>query len=160
MQQKNKWFQDNINPDIADAIVRLNVILPKRAGTVTRDFRPDVEIDYESLETQMIEMPSIFAFWSAILSEQRAVVARVERAIISKRSAIAIETLEKITDIPRWKLEELVEADSDIQDLENKLLSVKKNESKLYDIVNSLRMKSDHIRSLAGFKRQEYSDAK
>ena len=54
----------------------------------------------------------------------------------------------------------MVEADKDLQDLESKLIISKRNESKLFGVVKSLNMKQEMLRSLAGFKRQEYQDAK
>ena len=159
--QKNKWYDKNIDQDIADAIVRLEVVLPNRVGSIKRDFRPDIEIDYDDLEVQLEETPSLFLFWSLVLSEQKAEVAKLNRMIKVRRSNLATKLLgsdDGNKSIAKWKIDEFTETDDKLIELESKLILASKTESKLYAIVESARMKSEHIRSLAGFKRQELRD--
>lgn len=157
--QVNKWFAVNVEPEIAEIVIRLKIKLPNRSGTFNRDFRPDISIDYDSLESQMEEIPSIFAFWSSILSEQRAQVAMLERMIKMERGKIFRTLMEGDGSVPKWKVDEHIEGDDDINKLEAKMIVEKRKESKLFVIVDSLKMKSDSLRSLAGFKRQELKDA-
>ena len=158
-ESENDWYDKNISPGIADAVVRLRVQFGK-AGSVQRDFRPDVNINYDNLEHQLEEMPSIFSFWSSVLSEQRAETALIDRVITAKRAQIAREIIEKSEGISKWKIDEIVEADEDLNKFMGKLIISKRKESKLYGIVDALKMKSDNLRSLAGFKRQELTDAR
>lgn len=154
----NAWYEQNIDDDIANIVIRLNIKLNDRTE-ITRDFRPDVEIDYDNLEGQLQEAPSIFSYWAMVLGEQRAVVARIERMVDVKRAFIIQEILEKNDSIPKWKVDELVEVDKSVNTLETRLITAKRTETKLYNIVEALKMKSEHLRSLAGFKRQEMRDA-
>jgi hypothetical protein len=155
----NKWFSINVDKEVADIVIRLKVRLAGRDGTFNRDFRPDINIDYDDLESQMEEIPSIFAFWSSILSEQRAQTAMLERSIKMARGKIFRALMEGDGSIPKWKVDEHIDGDDDINKLEGKLIIEKRKESKLFVIVDSLKMKSDSLRSLAGFKRQELRDA-
>ena len=155
----NPWYEQNIDSDVANAIVRLRIVLPNRS-VIERDFRADLVIDYDNLEKQMEEMPSIFSFWSLVLSERRMEVSKLER--ISKlRRATLVNELVGVDEksIPKWKIDELIEIDDKLIEIESKYIVAKRTESKLFGIVDALRMKSELIRSLAGFKRQELRDA-
>ena len=59
----------------------------------------------------------------------------------------------------KYVLDEIVEADDTMLALQSKLMIAERALSKLYGFVDSLKMKSEHLRSLAGFKRQEMRDA-
>ena len=61
--------------------------------------------------------------------------------------------------LPKHELDELVEIDTAFIDLHKQLIKEELTLSKLYGIVESMRTKSDNLRSLAGFKRQEMKDA-
>lgn len=154
----SQWFDDNIEPDISDTIIRLSVSLGNNK-TVNRDFRPDVAIDYDMLVKELEDMPARFAFWATVLAEQRAEVSKFDRIIKVRRAAIVHELLEGDASIPKWKVDDLVESDEKLIKIETRLIMAKRTESKLFAIVDALRMKSEHLRSLAGFKRQEMRDA-
>ena len=55
--------------------------------------------------------------------------------------------------------DEIVEADDKILELQTFLMLAQRSLGKLYGFVDAIRMKSEHLRSLAGFKRQEMRDA-
>ena len=118
--------------------------------------------DYELLEEQLTETPSIFVFWSAALAEQRRHTASLER-MIQRRKAKVCETIIEDSKKEKYKvtqymLEELVELDDEYMKLQAELVLAKRTESKLWSIVRSIEMKSDNLRTLAGFKKQEMRD--
>lgn len=156
---ENKWFEDHIDPDVAKAVIRLSVKL-HNDSSIDRDFRPDVHIDYDNLEEQLEIQPSLYAFWSSVLSEQRASVAKIERIIKARRGIIARKLIAEQPDITKWKLEEVAESDKELNRLEGKLIQQKRTESKLFAIVDALKIKTEMLRSLAGFKRIELQDAR
>ena len=69
-----------VNKELSDTLFKLDFKLPN-GKRVTGNFYPDLEIDYEELEEQLADTPSKYAFWSAILSEQKYKVAATEKAI-------------------------------------------------------------------------------
>lgn len=157
----NPWVTESIGKDLKEQIIRLNIQIGDK--TFTRDFFPDVNIDFEQLEEQLQEMPSIFAFWSAVLAEQKTQVNTIERMLKRRRAVAtqrildkALEDRRKLTD---KQVEKIIEKDEGVTKIEMKLMLERRAESKLYGIVESLKMKSEHLRSLAGFKRQELRDA-
>ena len=154
----SQWYDDKIEKDISDTIIRLSVSLGKDK-VVNRDFRADVAIDYDMLEKELEDMPARFSFWASVLAEQRAEVSKFDRMIKVRRAAIVHELLEGDASIPKWKVDDLIEVDPNLIKLETRLIIAKRTESKLFAIVDALRMKSEHLRSLAGFKRQEMRDA-
>lgn len=163
MSSGNEWFDDNIVEEIAETIIRVKVNLPKQRY-VERDFRPDVAVEYDNLEVQLEHTPSSFAFWSVVLAEHRAAVAIIERKIKARRAALTNELLEKAkldgVKIAQWQVETLIETDDTLITFESELILANRTLSKLYAIVDAIRMKSDNLRSLAGFKREELKESR
>ncbi len=160
--KQNSWVKSNFDEDLAAAVFKLKVELPN-GKIVTRDFSVDLGIDYDMLEEQLAETPSIFAFLSSILSEQKYVCAKYER-LIARRRAIIAQNAKETADaggmkLHKYVLDEIVEADDKILELQSKLMIAQRTLGKLYGFVDSMRIKSDNLRSLAGFKRQEMYDS-
>jgi hypothetical protein len=158
---KNKWFADNVPEDVASIVVRISV---KASGKeISKDFRTDVEIDYDNLEEQLARTPSAFAYWAGVLSEQKMVVGVWERKIKRRRAVVAEQILKASKaegiSLRAADIKELIEADDVLEKLEAELLIAQRSAGKLYNIVEAIKMKSEHLRSLAGFKRQELRDA-
>src|SRR5271167_4622674 len=82
----NEWWNKNIDPELSNAIVVFKLILNGRS--VHRDWRGDADINYETLEDDLETMPSIFAFWSAVLSEARKRLRTIEFKQTLKRAQI------------------------------------------------------------------------
>ena len=156
------WF-DSLNDDIATTLLRVRVELPE-GGTVDKDIRPDVVIDYDMLEEQLEETPSAYVFWSMVLAESKKNVATLERIVKRRKGDVTRELLgdarEKGVSLRRADVDDLIEADEKLNELEGRLILANRTLSKLFAVVEAMRMKSDHLRSLAGFKRQEQRDSK
>lgn len=157
----SKWFSENIDEDLANAILRIKVRMPN-GTTLERDLRPDLATDYELLEEQLTETPSIFVFWSAALAEQRRHTASLERMIQRRKAKVCemiiADSKKEKYKVTQYMLEELVELDDEYMKLQAELVLAKRTESKLWSIVRSIEMKSDNLRTLAGFKKQEMRD--
>lgn len=156
--KKPNWILDNFNKDLASAVFRLKVDLPN-GKTVDRDFSIDMGIDYDMLEEQLAETPAQFAFLSAVLAEQRHVVNKLERLISRRRAVISQEANNTAKTegmkLHKFVLDEIVEADDKILELQGRLMLEQRTLSKLYGFVDSIRIKSDALRTLAGFKKEE-----
>lgn len=155
---------DNVyEQGIIDALFELDFKLPN-GKRVAGTFYPDTVIDYENLESQLADTPSKFAFWSAILSEQKYKVAIAEKKISRRRARLTDDLMTKGTNngvkIHKYLLDELIEVDDEMLKLTTKLIVEQRILGKLWTAVNALQMKSEHLRSLAGFKKQEMRDAK
>lgn len=150
-----------INKEISDTLFKLDFKLPN-GKRVVGNFHPDTTIDYENLEEQLADTPSKYAFWSAILSEQKYKVAAVEKTIARRRAVLTDQMVTKGNSegvkIHKYLLDELIEADEDMYKLSMKLIKEQRLLGKLWTAVNALQMKSEHLRSLAGFKKQEMRD--
>jgi len=89
-----RWFKDNVEEKISEALISILVVLPNKEK-ITRDFRPDLDIDYDLLEEQLADIPSIFAFWSVVLAEQKANTELIEREIKLRKALITRELLDE-----------------------------------------------------------------
>ena len=162
MNKSKKWLKNNFQDKLSDAVFKLKIELPN-GSIITKDFSVDVEIDYDMLEEQLAETPAIYAFLSSVLSEQKHVCAKFERLIARRRAMIiqnANEEAQKAgMKLHKYVLDEIVEADDKILELQTHLMLAQRSLGKLYGFVDAIRMKSEHLRSLAGFKRQEMRDA-
>ena len=152
----NEWWTKNIDRDLSNAIVVFNLVL--NGKTVQRDWRGDADINYETLEDDLETMPSIFAFWSAVLSEARKRLRTIEFQITMKRARILDQIgkdMKAGMKLTKDDKDNIVTLDKGYQILVIKQIDMEGTVSKLFGIVDSLKMKADNLRSLAGFKRAE-----
>ena len=157
-----KWVKNNFEDLLADTVFKLRVQLPN-GKVVNKDFSIDVEIDYDMLEEQLAETPVIYAFLSSVLSEQKCACAKLESMIARRRAKVVQHANETAKTeglkLHKYILDDLVIADDQVLELQGKLMLAQRSLGKLYGFVDAIRMKSEHLRSLAGFKRQEMRDA-
>jgi hypothetical protein len=157
----NTWFATNVkDKDIANALVRVRIKIKNQV--IERDFRTDVAIDYNLLQEQLQEAPAMFSFWSMLLSEQKSLVSQVERLMRLRAIQVGITERQRAQEngykLAKHELDDLIEADEEHKLLWDTFNTENRTLSKIYGIVEALRMKSEHLRSLAGFKRQEMRD--
>ena len=154
------WYEGNVPEDVAKQLITLR--FPAQEGFIERDFRPDVEIDYDNLVKQLEETPALFSFWANLLAEVRKQVAVLERKAKRRRGEVTRNLLDeargKDVKLRRDDVEDLIEADDLLNKFEAELIMANKHLSKLFAITDAIKMKSEHLRSLAGFKRQEQRD--
>lgn len=159
------WVSEHIPEELVNStIFRFRITLPgKQPIRAEVDLLADLDVDYEDLEQQMSQIPSIYAYWAAIYSELRRITATLERAIKARRGAAVAHIVEegrnsqtKLTD---KSVAMLLEKDTKLDELEHQLNKVNMNVGKLYHMLEALKMKADMLRSLAGFKRQERADS-
>ena len=157
------WIIDNVNQDIIEYLFNIRITLPT-GQVVQRNVAADLTIDFDDLEKQLEETPEIISFFNMLLAEQTAVVAVLERnksvlrgKIVEKATATAkdYKTEFRITDIKM-----LCESDDQIVEVDMKLVLENKKRDKLKAVVDALVKKSEHLRSLAGFKRDEKKEVR
>lgn len=165
----NEWFSKSIPPEVADVICKIKLSVndgDDKKQLTFADVITNLDIDYDALEQQLEEMPGAFTYWCFILAEAEAQVALLERTAKYKRGLLQEAIIDKFNEKaesikgvdklpPQWQIKEMIEADKDINEVEIRYIIAKKNQSKIKAIVEGYRMKSEHLRSLAGFKRQE-----
>lgn len=154
------WFDDNLGEDIARQLIRVRIDV--NGTMVDRDVRPDVIIDYEVLEDQLVETPQAFLHWGFMLAEAKKNVASLERAIKMRRGQVTKDLLSEArkegVKLRGSDIQDLIETDEQLSSLEAKMILANRTLSKLFAVVDAIRMKSEHLRSLSGFKKQEMRD--
>ena len=152
------WVTKNIDKSVADYIFTLRVDLPNRT-LFQRDVRPDLIIDYEDLIGQLTELPEMLAFFDSLLAEQKVQVAVLE----AKREAVRGDLTSEIIENARHNnvklsiptIKDIVVGDDRMIQIQAEMILKIRTEHKLKSVVNALQRKSEHLRSLAGFKREE-----
>lgn len=154
-----KWVSSNVSEPMASSqIFRFQTKFPN--GHVEEiDLFADLDIDYDILETHLEEIPAQYMFWAAVYSELKSMVAIAEMKVDRRRAALTKEILEqfktkaiKLTD---KQLTNLIAIDDKLATLQVELAATQKKTGKVYHMVEAIRLRSEHCRSLAGFKRQD-----
>lgn len=164
------WITDNVPTELVNSTVfkfsvKLNSVDPetKRNRVINVDILPDLNLDYESLEELMQDLPSQYAFWSAIYSECRNMVALAERAVKVRRAqairAVQEDAAKNKVRFTAEQVKQLIEADEDLVKADAQLQKFQMQAGKLYHMIEAIKMKAELSRSLAGFKRQEHERA-
>ena len=150
------WWDKEIPEEISDVLVTLRVKV--NGKQVTRDWRKDCGVDYDKLEDDLTTMSSIYSFWTAVLAEARKNLRVVEYQIDIRKSRVMREI--KVPEGVKLTVadkENIVNIDPEMGALIVKQIELENIVQKLFGIVDSLKMKADNLRSLAGFKRAELS---
>jgi hypothetical protein len=154
-----KWFQEHIPLDLATSnLFKFKVRLQN--GTVCEvNLAQDIDINFEILEDQHERIPAQYIYWAAIYSELRCAVAQLELKNKSRRHALVRRTIEEFrvkgTKLTDKQLNALVDGEPGLVKNEAELTIIQRNCGKVYHMVEAIRLRSEHSRSLAGFKRQE-----
>jgi hypothetical protein len=176
MAKQNKakrpiWIEENLPAELANStlfkfMVQLQVVESKSEETgkltyktIEVDMLPDLDLDYDMLEDQMMRLPAQYAYWAAIYSELKLAVAVAERKLKARKGRV-IERITSEASIAKVRLtveqvKAIAEADSEIRDAELKYEKAQMTCGKIYHTIEALRIKAELARSLAGFKRQE-----
>ena len=164
------WIDANIPEElVTSSLFRFKVSLqipdpteddPTRKKQILVDILPDLEIDMDILEEQMQDVPSQYAFWSAVYSELRLAVAIAERNM-KKRKGQAINHIqeEMIANKTRISVEQqkmIVEMDVKLIDADLRLAKAQMLAGKIWHMVKALEMKHEVCRSLIGLKKAEH----
>jgi phage gp37-like protein len=153
-----KWIDKNVGEEVkTSTLFKFKVKIGERVVEV--DMTTDIEVDYDLIQDQLQETPSMFVYWAAIYSEMKSQCLALERAIKARRGKLIDEAIRgaqqagvKLTD---KALTAIVEADEELNLLENRSIIANKHAGKLYFMIEAIRMKSDNLRSLSGFRRLE-----
>jgi hypothetical protein len=152
------WWEKNIDQELSEILIKFKLTLNNKE--IIRDWRTDCKINYEHLEDDLEDMPSIYAFWTAILSEARKKLRIIEFQIdIQKAKILKGVKIPEGIKLTVADKENIVTLDVEYNQLIIKQIELESTVSKLFGIVDSLKMKSDNLRSLAGFKRAELTNS-
>ena len=120
---------------------------------------PDVRLSYDDVEKSLEDIPSQYAYWSAVYAETKLRVNQLERSVKTVRGRIYREIndaqrVEKVR-INADSMKHIVEDDSRLVAAESDLNIATMQCQKLYYMVEALRMKADLARTLTSLKREE-----
>jgi len=153
---KNKWWENNVDSDIADVIIDLRATLSGKK--VSKNWVDDLALNYENLDRDMEDIPTVLAFWGAVLAE-----ARKQRGINRMKMDIRrSKVLEGTKELAKEGIKLTVSDKDNIVNVDQKYMALGTKEieldatiSKLFGIVDALKIKADNLRSFAAMKRAE-----
>lgn len=153
------WITENIPPELANSsLFKFDVIMPDKS-IIKVDLLSVIDVDYEKLEQQLCDTPSQFSWFAVVLAELKAQVYVLERKCKGRRGFLTNEMVtigrETGSKLPADQIKVVIESDEILQKMEVKLAGAQATANKLHHMVEALKMKSEHLRSLAGFKRQD-----
>lgn len=154
------WIATNMPSEIVSSDLFVFKLKFSNGKLITVNVANDVEVDYERLEQQLDECPGQYVFWACIYSEAKEMVTLLERRIKIRRGVLVDDLQKSAKDSGLLRLTEkqvlaVVEKDDLLNQLEIKLATLQKNTGKLWHMMKAIEMKSEHLRSRSGFKKQE-----
>lgn len=162
MKSKKDHLNEMFGKEIVEQLFQITVT-PKSGNKITREFALDLHIDYDNIQQELIEAPAIYAFWSTVLANQRLVVDTLKQQVIAKSAKIQQQFMDAAKDggikVVKYQLDGLVEADDSVVKLQMRLAVEEKRLSVLYGVIKGLEIKSNNLRSLAGFAKMEMENS-
>lgn len=166
------WIDSNLPTELATStLFRFNVKLQatepdpedpnkRRRKEIEVDILPDLDIDYDIVETQMAELPAQYAFWSVVYSEVRLGVSVAERKLKARKAEVTKLINEEyrrdgLKPPAAEVLKTIVEADKRLNEAEMSHQHAQMQAGKLYHMIEALKMKAEMSRSLLGLKKHE-----
>lgn len=159
------WILNNLPTELYEStLFKFNVTIRSETEEgnkhVEVDILPCIGIDYENLEEHMVVLPSQYAFFSTVYSEVRLQANLLEKAVKIKKAKLVKKVLNEAENnkirLTQDQLKTIIEADEDLNTTEMKHAKKQMQVGKLYYFLEALKMKSELMRSLAGFKKQEH----
>jgi hypothetical protein len=148
-----------INKEDIDYFVKLDIKLPN--GNVIRiDIMSPLDINYDNIESDLEIISSQFGFWCSVYSEFKYSVEVKEAEFKGLKSKAAVRFIEEGKILKKTDLDLYINSMKSIQEFEKNLLYDKMQLDKLKSFLKAIEMKFEALRSLAGFKRQEYNQSR
>lgn len=158
-RQTPKWFNEYVPEEVSNSSLFKFTVEVTKGQKVEVDMRADLDIDYHIVQQQLEDTPSEFAYWAAIYSELKMQISKLERMVKARRGKLIDQTVKNAAEsqvrITDKQVQALIEADQELNNLEAQLIILNKHAGKMYFMVEAIKMKSDNLRSLAGFARIE-----
>jgi ubiquinone biosynthesis protein COQ9 len=166
-KEYSDWIHGNVPEEIIkSSLFRFEVSLrisdpdnPKKHKKIEVDILSDLDVDMDILEEQMQNLPSQYAFWSAVYSELRVAVAVAERNLKVRKGKATDEVTNTVkmsgTKITADQVKQIVEANPALIEADFKLANAHMTAGKVYHMLEALKMKHEVCRSLIGIKKAE-----
>lgn len=127
--------------------------------TVVVDIKSIVSLDYETVESELCDIPSQFAFYACVYAEAKYRSNLFERVVKTIRSTVHDEIIQasqkESVRLTQDSIKILVEKDSRVNRAEGEFALSSMIASKLYYMIEAIRMKADLGRTLTSLKRSE-----
>ena len=163
----SNWIESNVPQElIKSSLFRFDVTLrvpdpdnPGKNKKISVDILSDLDVDMDILEEQMQNLPSQYAYWSAIYSELRVAVAVAERNLKVRKGKATDEVVSRAkeagTKVTADQVRQIVEINPALVEADLKLANAHMIAGKIYHMLEAVKMKHEVCRSLIGIKKAE-----
>jgi len=135
--------------------------LEKRNKTIRVDLLANVSLDYDTVEHQLADISSELAFWSAVYAEAKYRTNILERMVKTARATAHEQILDAAAKdgvrLAQDAIKTLVEKDERVNRAELQHAQSHMVASKMFYMIEAIRMKADLGRTLTSLKRSESS---
>lgn len=135
--------------------------LEKRNKTILVDISANVSLDYDTVERQLADIPSEYAFWATVYAETKYRTNILERAVKTARANAHEQILDAAAKdgvrLAQDAIKTLVEKDDRVNRAELQHSQAHMVASKMFYMVEAIRMKGELGRTLTSLKRSESS---
>lgn len=157
--QRPTWVSTHVPTELLAELFVFKLKLTN-GTTMVVNMVNDLEVDYERLEEQIDQCPGQYVWWASIYSEAKSMVSLLERRIKIRRGQLTEKMVYQLregglTKVTDKQVAAVIEKDDILIAWEVKLIVLQRNTGKLWHMLQAIQMKSEHLRSRAGFKRQE-----
>jgi hypothetical protein len=133
--------------------------LSRRNRAVKVDIQSHVALDYDTVERSLADIPAELSFWAAVYAEAKYRTNLLERVVKTARAVTHEEVIKagmkEGVRLAQDSIKVLVEKDDRVNRAEGELAQSHMIASKLYYMVEAIRMKADLGRTLTSLKRTE-----
>ena len=154
-----RWVRSNISETVATSQIFRFKVRFFNGHEEEVDLFGDIDIDYDLLEDHLETIPAQYMFWAAFYGELRSMVAIAEMKVDRRKASLTKQILQDFKDkaikLTDKQLINLIAIDDNLAKFQVELASIQKKTGKVYHMVEAIRLRSEHCRSLAGFKRQD-----
>ena len=162
------WVENNIlsvAPDLRDStLYRFRINLPivdgdGRQKSVEVNLLADLDLNWDSIEHDMLDFPSQYAFWSSVYSEARMAVSIADRKLKMRYGSVTErihkEYADRAVKPTAEVIKRIIECDEQIARADIEYQKLQMQAGKLYHMLEALKAKIDIARSIASLKRHE-----
>lgn len=166
-REYSEWIEANVPSELINSsLFRFEVSLripdpenPKKSKKIQVDILSDLDVEMDILEEQMQNLPSQYAFWSAVYSELRVSVAVAERNLKVRKGKATDEVTQRVkesgTKVTADQLRQIIEVNPALIEADLKLANAHMLAGKIYHMMEAVKMKHEVCRSLIGIKKAE-----
>lgn len=154
-----KWIDEHIPQELSESSVFKFKVALTKDNIIEFDILPALEIEYDSVEKQMEDISSQYAYYAMVYSELKHNVSILERKAKARRGVLTREATNISKDskakLTSDQVKSVIEEDEVLNKMETQVATAQKWAGKMYHMTVALQIKADMLRSLCGVRKHD-----